>query len=202
MPRLVGQVDRAKAEAMLVAAAAVISERGFGAPVEAIAKRAGVSKQTLYNHYGGKAGLLRALISRRVDELTAPLASGQAGPEAVLAAFALDMIAATLSPGNIALTRVAIQSAPDMPDIAQAMDEAGGSVARARLAQFLEAETVAGRLEVDDVEEAAEFFAGMVGARQVRALLGLPVDTDRSTIERLSASIARRFVAAYAPKRA
>jgi TetR/AcrR family transcriptional repressor of mexJK operon len=200
MPRLVGQVDKAKAEAMLVAAGEVIAERGFGAPVEAIAKRAGVSKQTLYNHYGGKAGLLRALIRRRVDELTAPLADGHAGPEGVLAAFALELMEATLSPVNIALTRVAIQGASDMPDIAQAMDEAGGRVAWARLARFLESETAAGRLEVDDVEEAAEFFSGMVGARQVRALLGLPVDTDRAAIEHLSASIARRFVAAYAPK--
>jgi AcrR family transcriptional regulator len=202
MPRLVGQVDRAKAEAMLVAAGEVLAERGFGAPVEAIAKRAGVSKQTLYNHYGGKAGLLRALIRRRVDELTAPLADGHAGPgpEGVLAAFALELLEATLSPVNIALTRVAIQGASDMPDIAQAMDEAGGSVARARLASFLEAETAAGRLDVDDVWEAAEFFSGMVGARQVRALLGLPVDSDRATIEALSASIAKRFVAAYAPK--
>lgn len=202
MPRLVGQVNRVKAEAMLVAAGAVMAERGFCAPLEAIAKRAGVSKQTIYNHYGGKAGLLRALIGRRVDELTAPLADGKTGPgpDIVLAAFALELLEATLSPGNIALTRVAIQGASDMPDIAQAMDEAGASVARARLAQFLEVETDAGRLDVDDVWEAADFFSAMVGARQVRALLGLPVETDRATLERLSVSIAKRFVAAYAPK--
>jgi AcrR family transcriptional regulator len=202
MPRLMGQVDRAKAEAMLIAAGQVISERGFGAPVEAIAKRAGVSKQTLYNHYGGKAGLLRALIRRRVDALTAPLADGRAepDPEAALAAFARELMEAALSPANIALTRVAIQGAADMPDIAQAIHEAGAVVTRTRLAQFLQAETAAGRLDVDDAAEAAEFFSGMVGARQLRALLGLAVDVDRATIDRLSASIARRFVAAYASK--
>ena len=119
MPRLAGQIDRAKAEALLVAAGQVISERGFGAPVEAIARRAGVSKQTLYNHFGGKAGLIRALIRRRVDELTAPLADDQAGPrpQAALTAFALDLMETLLSPGNIALTRVAIQGAADMPSL-------------------------------------------------------------------------------------
>jgi AcrR family transcriptional regulator len=202
MPRLAGQIDRAKAEALLVAAGQVISERGFGAPVEAIARRAGVSKQTLYNHFGGKAGLIRALIRRRVDAMTAPLADDQAGtrPQGALTAFALDLMETVLSPGNLALTRVAIQGAADMPDIAQTMYEAGGMVARTRLAQFLEAETAAGRLEVDDAWEAADLFSAMVGARQMLALLGLPVETDRASMERLSANIARRFVAAYAPK--
>src|ERR1700760_4192514 len=98
MPRLAGQVDRAKAEAMLVAAGEVISERGFGAPVEAIAKRAGVSKQTLYNHYGGKAGLIRALIGRWVDEVTGPLGDEHAEPEATLAELALAIMTASLAP--------------------------------------------------------------------------------------------------------
>lgn len=203
MPRLAGQVDRAKAEALLAAAGEVMSERGFGAPVEAIAKRAGVSKQTLYNHFGGKAGLLRALIRRRVDEVTAPLADSKTEPEpeARLAAFAIEMMEATLAPANISLTRVAIQGAADMPDLAQAMHEAGGAVTRARLAEFLKAETAAGRLDVDDPEEAAELFGGMMAVRQIRALLGLPVETDRATIKHLASVIAHRFVAAYAPTR-
>jgi AcrR family transcriptional regulator len=201
MPRRAGQVDPAKAEAMLVAATEVISERGFGAPVEAIAKRAGVSKQTLYNHFGGKAGLLRALISRRVEDLTAPLAETRgATTEASLAAFGLDLMQAMLSPANIAMTRVAIQGASDMPEIAQAMHETGAVPALDRLARFLEAETKAGRLDVDDPAGAAELFAGMISARQVRTLMGLPADSDPATLERLCATIAHRFVAAYAPR--
>jgi len=200
MPRRSGQVDVAKAEAMLVAATQVISERGFGAPVEAIARRAGVSKQTLYNHFGGKAGLLRALISRRVEDLTAPLAeTGGATTEATLAAFGLDLMQAMLSPANIAMTRVAIQGASDMPEIAQAMHETGAVPALDRLARFLETEATAGRLNVDDPAGAAELFAGMIGARQARALMGLPVETDPAALEQLCATIARRFVAAYAP---
>jgi AcrR family transcriptional regulator len=200
MPRLAGQVDKAKAEALLVAANEVMSERGFGAPVEAIAKRAGVSKQTLYNHFGGKAGLLRALIGRFVDGVTARLADGQPNPKETLTAYAVEVMQATLSPMNISLMRVAIQGAADMPDVAQAMHEAGGTVTRARLARYLQDETAAGRLDVDDPLEAADLFYGMVGAHQMRALLGLPVETDHETIGRLSAHIARRFVAAYAPK--
>lgn len=203
MPRLVGQVDRAKAEAMLVAAGQVISERGLGAPVEAIAKRAGVSKQTLYNHYGGKAGLIAALIRRRVDQMGAALNAdyGDPHPEAALAEFARRLMETLLSPANIALTRVAIQGAAEAPDVARVMHEAGAMGTRARLAAFLKAETEAGRLCVDDPAEAADLFSGMVGAHQLRGLLGVKIDTDRETIARQSAVVAKRFVRAYAPRR-
>lgn len=75
MPRVAGQIDVAKTEAILDAAVEVIGQRGLGAPMEAIAKRAGVSKQTVYNHYGSKAELVRALMGRRVAAITARCAS-------------------------------------------------------------------------------------------------------------------------------
>jgi TetR/AcrR family transcriptional repressor of mexJK operon len=201
MPRVAGQVDLIKSEAMLDAASQVIAERGLTAPVEAIAKRAGVSKQTLYNRYGGKAGLIRALIRRRIDTVTAPLAdaAGDVSPEATLAAFARGLMTAMLTPAGVAMTRVAIQSAVDMPDISAAVYDAGAGASRARLAEFLRLESAAGRLEVDDPAEAADLFSGMVGARQLRALLGAPTPSDAESIEALSQTIARRFVRAYAP---
>ena len=199
MPRIAGQVDLAKSEAMLDAASQVIAERGITAPVEAIAKRAGVSKQTLYNRYGGKAGLIQALIRRRIDTLTAPLADGVdgAGPEAVLAAFARDVMTAMLAPASLAMTRVAIQGAVEMPGIAEAVLGGGARVSRARLADYLRAESAAGRLDVQNPAEAADFFSGMVGAWQMPALLGAPIAADEATLERLSREIARRFVRAY-----
>ena len=69
MPRVPGQIDQAKTEAILDAAVEVIGERGLAAPMEAIARRAGVSKQTVYNHYGSKAELMRALMQRRSASL-------------------------------------------------------------------------------------------------------------------------------------
>lgn len=199
MPRAPGQIDLHKSEAMLDAAGAVISERGLGAPVEVIARRAGVSKQTLYNHFGGKDGLIRALVRRRVDQMTAPLADADHAekPEAALAAFALSLMEAVLSQASLSVMRVAIHGALDMPDMAHTFYEAGPMTTRGRLASFLEAETAAGRLAVDDPQEAAELFGAMVGARQVKALLGLEVPRDDVTLKRLSLNIARRFVRAY-----
>ena len=201
MPRAVGQIDLAKSEAILDAAGAVISERGLAAPVEAIARRAGVSKQTLYNHFGGKDGLVRALVRRRVDQMTAPLADADRydRPEGALAAFAQILMESILSPSSLSVMRVAIHGALDMPDMAQTFYEAGPGTTRLRLAEFLKAETAAGRLAIEDPMQAAEFFSAMVGSRQIKAMLGLNPPNDLDTLERLSAEIARRFVRAYAP---
>ena len=69
MPRAVGQIDLAKTEAILDAAAEVFGERGTAASMEEIARRACVSKQTIYNHFGSKPELIRALVDRRVEEM-------------------------------------------------------------------------------------------------------------------------------------
>lgn len=201
MPRAAGQIDQSKSEAILDAASAVIAERGFGAPVEVIARRAGVSKQTLYNHFGGKEGLIRALVRRRVDVMTSPLTEGSAGgePEAVLTAFARILIEATLSPTNLSAMRLAIQGAVEMPEMGRLFYEAGAQTSRSRLADYLRGETQAGRLAVDDPEEAAELFGAMTGGLRLKGLLGLPVNNDPASVERMSRAIAHRFVRAYAP---
>ena len=89
MPRVAGQIDRAKNEAILDAASDVIFERGLSAPLDEIARRAGVSKQTIYNHYGSKVDLMRALIERRARTITAPLdvPGADVHPERALAAY-------------------------------------------------------------------------------------------------------------------
>jgi len=179
MARVIGQIDLSKNEAILDAAIAVLGERGITAPMEAIARHAGVSKQTIYNHYGSKAELVRALALRRVHEMTAALET----PEG------LDDPAQAL----------AMISAFDMPDIARAMFEAGPKESRAGLARFLALETEAGRLDCPDPRQAAEFFAGMViGSHQSAALLGMPVDMTEAKIDAIAREAAARFLKAYA----
>ena len=90
MPRIAGQIDRVKTEAILDAASQVLFERGLGASMDEIARCARVSKQTVYNHYGSKAELVRALIDRRAQLIAAPLEvpGAAAFPETTLAAYA------------------------------------------------------------------------------------------------------------------
>jgi TetR/AcrR family transcriptional regulator, mexJK operon transcriptional repressor len=202
MPRLTGQIDLSKNEAILDAAVAVLVERGLSAPVEAIARRAGVSKQTVYNHYGSKAELLRALTARRVHEIVAPLEEADAAehPEAALAGYGRVMLSALLSPAAGAFMRMAMAGAPEAPELAAAIFQAGPRASRARLAEFLARETEAGRLACPDPAQAAEFFAGMVGgSHQTANLLGVDSRLTPDVIDAIAHEAARRFLKAYAP---
>lgn len=202
MPRLPGQIDKAKSRAILDAAVVVLGEGGLSTPMDEIARRAGVSKQTIYNHFGSKADLIRAIVERRVEEIAAPLAAPGAHdhPAQALAGFGRVMIEMVLRPGGRSLLKTTVQAADDLPDLARAFYEAGPRTSRRRLAEFLRDETAAGRLSVPDPDEAAEFFAGMVlGSRQIAGLLGVPRDLDAAGIDRLAQEAARRFLKAYAP---
>ena len=203
MPRAPGQIDLAKTEAILDAAAQVFGERGLAASMEEIARRAKVSKQTIYNHYGSKQELIRAIVDRRVLEITAPLmAPGSAEhPEATLATFARFMLSAVMQPRGGAMLRMTVESAAEQPDLARAFFEAGPATSRRRLADFLAMETQAGRLSVDDPVLAAEFFASMViGAHQLAHLLGVGKYYDEGQIDRVAREATRRFLRAYAPE--
>ena len=202
MPRVAGQIDISKNEAILDAALVVMGERGLAASLEEVARRAGVSKQTIYNQFGSKAELVRAMSARRVHEITASLtASDSAGnPEEGLAGFARVLLRAVYQSRGTSLFRAAILHAVDMPDVAQAMWEAGPRSSRIQLAEFLAQETRAGRIACPNPQEAAEFFGGMVsGSFQTAMLLGIEFTLDDDRIDRIAREAAMRFVRAYAP---
>lgn len=201
MPRVAGQIDRGKNEAILDAASDVIFEKGLAAPLDEIARRAGVSKQTIYNHYGSKAELVRALIERRTQSVTAPLdlPGADASPLPALAAYARALLQTVTADRGVALLRLLIQSAPQNPDLARTVFARGARSSRVRLAAFLEREAEAGRIAAPDPAEAADFFAGMVVSHhQLQGLLGLPPELTAARIERIAEEAARRFLRAYA----
>jgi AcrR family transcriptional regulator len=202
MPRVAGQIDVSKNEAILDAAVEVMSERGFSASLEEIARRAGVSKQTIYNHYGSKADLARAMSERRANEIVEILEAPGAieNPAETLAGYARHLLRAVLNVRGMAIYRMAMEAATTMPDVGAAIYEAGPRANRLRLADFLAAETAAGRLRTPDPLEAAEFFAGMVlGRFQSPALLGVAVEASDEEMARVADEAAARFMRAYAP---
>lgn len=202
MPRVAGQIDLAKTEAILDAAGGTFAERGLGVSMEEIARRACVSKQTIYNHYGSKAELVRALVQRRVHEITSGLeAPGAAeNPREALADFGRRLLQSLLQPRAHALLRLTVQAAGDMPDVSRAMYEAGPRHNRQKLAEFIALEARAGRLSVDDPAQAAEFFAGMVlGSYQTAGLLGVDRGLTAADVDAIASEAAARFMRAYAP---
>jgi AcrR family transcriptional regulator len=201
MPRVAGQIDVAKTEAILDAALEVLAERGPTAPLEEIARRAGVSKQTIYNHYGSKSELVLALCERRVHEMTAALATpaALADPRQALAAFGRTLLGKMLDGRGYGFLRAAMQGAHESPEFGRTVYEAGPKASRLRLAAYLERETQAGHLACPDPLQAAEFFCGMLlGAHQVAALLGVDRGLDEGRVAEIADEAAARFLRAYA----
>ncbi|GGW33033.1 TetR family transcriptional regulator [Streptomyces lucensis JCM 4490] len=70
-------------ESLLDAAAAALARRPWSAVrMVDVAASAGVSRQTLYNEFGGKDGLARALVRREADGYLAGVERALAGPAA------------------------------------------------------------------------------------------------------------------------
>ena len=201
MPRAPGQIDRAKNEAILDAAAEILSDKGLSAPMALIARRANVSKQTIYNHYGAKMDLIQALVQRRVEAMTQPLVETDAptDPVEALATFAATLIRFVVAPNGANIMRLTIQSSTETPKLAHDVMMAGPAATIERLGRFMSAEMTAGRMAKADPVEAAEMFAGMAaGHKHTVALLGYPVVMEEAEIQALARRIAERFWRAYA----
>src|SRR5690606_28356418 len=147
MARARGQVDEAKTEAILDAAVTLFQEKGALASMEAIARRAGVSRQTLYNRFPSKVDIGRALAARRSDAVTGPLRSG-GEPETVLTAMASALLEKICTPKAGGSMRGVALMSPEVPELAAAIYEAGPAEGLRRLAAWLGEQDRAGRLAV------------------------------------------------------
>jgi TetR/AcrR family transcriptional regulator, mexJK operon transcriptional repressor len=196
MSRAAGQVDETKTEAILDAALALFGEKGALASMEAIARRAGVSRQTLYNRFPSKLEIGRALASRRSDAISAPLRAG-GDPETVLTALAAGLLDKLCRvEAGASLRGVALMS-PEMPELADAIYQAGPAEGLRRLSAWLAEQDRLGLLSVPDPDAAAEMFSGMVlGHGHLRGVLG--VDHPPFDRGRRAAEAARRFLRAFA----
>ena len=116
-----------------------------------------------------------------------------------LAAYARTLIA-VVTTRSYNLMRITMQSAAELPELAREVFENGPKASRAQLARVLEVEVKAGRLVIDDIPQAADFFAGMVVShRQTQAMLGLSAPPSEAEAERIAKAAARVFMRAYAP---
>lgn len=197
MPRALGQIDARKHKAILDAASEVLAERGFSAPIEEVARRAGVSKQTIYNHYGSKTELVRVLVERRLSLVTATLDTAPPDQpiEKTLARYAEVILEVMMSAASVQLVRMAVTSAIEMPELAQAIYEAGAGAASRHLAGFLSGRS---ELDISNPRRAADVFIGMASGRlQTRLLMGVDSGFEPGQIPVRAAEAARRFVRAY-----
>jgi TetR/AcrR family transcriptional repressor of mexJK operon len=146
---------------------------GYGdTSIEAIAKRAGISKRTFYHRFDDKADLFGAIVYRLITRLrpadTAPLFKD--GPlEEVLQRLAKVILRAALSSEALSLHRLIISEARRFPELAIIMDTEGSRrEAIKHIADLLKHQT-----HLKNASFAAEQFLQMVVSVPQRRALGL-----------------------------
>ncbi|WP_307845202.1 TetR/AcrR family transcriptional regulator [Planomonospora sp. ID67723] len=163
----------ARRQAALDAALAELVEHGMeGMTMQAVAARAGSSKESLYTWFGNRHGLLAALIERQAEQVntavTAALAR-PAEPRATLAAIAENLLGLLVGDASVALNRAAMASGELSALLLRHGRHATGPLVEAYLGRL----AAAGLLRIDDPAEAFQLLYGLaVRDLQIRVLLG------------------------------
>lgn len=195
-----------KREAMLAAAEQVFLRDGYrAANMDELAAASGVSKQTVYAHFGSKEGLFVELVTAMTLAVGGELALDFADPvgeedlRTHLEEQAYRQLSAVLDPRILRLRRLAIAEAMRFPDLGRALWENGPQRAVVRLGAYFTRLERLGLLRVPDPEFAASFYNWLVMGHSVNAamLLGDDALPDEPERRRRCAEAVRIFLAAH-----
>lgn len=194
-----------KRDFILCAAARVFYRDGFqGASIDLIASEAGVSRQTIYNHYRDKEALLAAVVDDAFDRMTSSLFAvlatfPQSGEnlEEDLIAFSIRMSRNCVHDSSTAFLRKLFQSDEDaLPRHANVCSNRGPAQAVPAIAAHLARLALAGDLEIQDPDLAACHYLALINAGvHYHLLTGQSVDD--SIIEKSSINGVRTFLMAF-----
>jgi TetR/AcrR family transcriptional repressor of mexJK operon len=129
----------ARMQELLQAAGELFLKNGYGkTSLEAIARAAHVAVRTIYVKFGGKAGLLNAVLADKRDHFfrSQPMETDPRPLRAVIDEFARQMVEMKNSPAAIEMQRVVMSEAPTNPELAQAFWNGGPGRTRDMLARY------------------------------------------------------------------
>jgi AcrR family transcriptional regulator len=195
-----------KHQAIQRAGTDVFLRLGYGsASMDLIAAEAGVSKQTVYNHFQSKEALFKAIVANLTSTLMGPLVvrdPEKSTPQEVLLSWGRDFLALMLRPSTLALYRLIVAESARFPELGGAIYAVGAGRLLAMLADYLAWETRNGRLSASQSELAAEQFVGMLTGRlQLRALLGVVKASEKRELQQRAEHVVSCFLTLYAPRR-
>jgi AcrR family transcriptional regulator len=185
---------------VLQAAQEVFIHAGFRASIDAVATRAGVARQTIYNNFNNKRTLFARAIEHSTQSLLTELTADETGDlPAQLENFALKLRQRVLNTESAHLFAMLSSEAARFPDEARDFFQSACMVPRQHLADRLHQCMQQGLLRQDDALDAAHFFFD--------TLLGIDLERlhfsgQRPDPQQEHAHVKRhvqRFLRAYAP---
>lgn len=175
-------------------AAALFLKHGYTkVSLEAIAREAHVAVRTIYVKFGGKAGLLNAVIESRRDRFfrVRDMETDPRPFKEVIGDFARHFQMLLWSPEVISMQRVVIAEASSNPDLAQAFHDGGPKPTRDMLQRYFERPEVRAQMR-DDVPVASlpnfllNCIAGDPVARFMPPALQSKEEVQRALDERMA----------------
>jgi len=197
--------DLGKRAAILNAAKSLFVEQGYaGVSMDGIAALAGVSKLTVYSHFGDKETLFSEAIRAQCQQMM-PDDLFEHAPEGPLRQQLVDIGQAffAMISSDAALATHRMMLAPGTGDehIREMFWNAGPMRIQRSLADFLAARVAAGELEVPDLTLAAsQFFCLLKGELHPMMMCGLGGTPSAAAVHRHVEASVDFFLRAYAPR--
>jgi TetR/AcrR family transcriptional regulator, mexJK operon transcriptional repressor len=198
-----GRPSKADAEQLAHRIVAAATEQfftlGYGATtIESIARRARVSKRTLYHRFADKSALFSAVVHQTIEQMrpppNVPLLRGPDLGENLLGLAKL-VLRAALSAPAIQLHRLIVAESSRFPNLAAAVNNEGASEEAIRLiAGLLEREAHAGNLLVDNPRFAAQQFLQMVISVPQRRAMGLGTPMTAEALDAWPGDVVNLFL--------
>jgi TetR/AcrR family transcriptional repressor of mexJK operon len=195
-----------KRRAIVEAATAAFLDHGYGGTsMDAVAAAAGVSKQTVYQHFGDKQRLFRELIAATVQSASDPVydevrrLADSGRLEKDLRDLARRLLTLVLQPTMMRLRRLVIAETRQFPDLGRIFYDLGPGRTIAALADAFAELARQGRLNTPDATLAASQFNWLIMSAPVNQAMLLGQDDAPATreINRWADSGVRTFLAAY-----
>lgn len=155
-----GQLRKAS---ILKAATTLFLKHGYGeTSVNTIVARSGGSKATFYSYFPTKEVLLRAVVDGIVSNRDEPDLQPSEDIRITLSTFAEHRLRVVFSRQHQALLGLIIAERERFPDIALMYFERGPGRSHDLLVEYMRQLQELGRLDIENAEESAEFFIGML----------------------------------------
>ena len=167
----------AKRQSILHGAKATFLRNGFGGTsMDSVAAAAGVSKMTVYRHFGSKeelfAGVITELCQRIVQEDLDEIFKLE--PRQALRAFARKMTDIVFARDTVELHRIVIAESHRFPKLGRLFYDTGPETCIAALASYFSRHVGDSRLKINDPRRSAEEFLELLrGYSHLRMLLGI-----------------------------
>lgn len=191
---------------IMEAAGALFLEHGYSAvSMDAVAKRANVSKATLYAHFGSKEELFRAMVACECASSVLANVWGEAMQLPVTDGLRLigrTFVRFIASPKALGLYRMVLGEVLRQPELAQAFYDSGPAETFLRGRQFMAEAARKGELAITDTDLATHQYFGLLKANMhMKLLLCLSERPGDAELERFVDAAVDLFVKGYAPDR-